>query len=100
MAPTKDELVAEAQAAGYDVDGSETKADLEALLGGNADADAERHCPHCGELHASSLVPESEMHHLENQGVKLSALPKADVYRVFICEDRFYPVPHEEGDAA
>jgi len=31
---------------------------------------------------AASVVPESEMSHLADQGVKLSALPKSDFYRV------------------
>jgi len=60
--------------------------------------DSERNCPNCGKLHGSSLIAESSMHHLEDQGVKLSALPKADVYRVFRCEGSFYPVPHAKGD--
>lgn len=60
--------------------------------------DAERVCPNCDTLHGSSLVPESEMHHLYDQGVKLSALPKADTYRVFYCGEAFYPVPHAKGD--
>lgn len=59
----------------------------------------ERNCPNCGKLHGSSLIAESEMHHLEGQGIKLSALPKADIYRVFYCGGSFYPVPHvKEGD--
>ncbi len=57
----------------------------------------ERHCPACGRLHSSSLVPEAEMVHLEPE-IKLSALPKATVYRVFRCGDAFHPVPHEGSE--
>lgn len=59
--------------------------------------DPERICPKCGEFHASSLVPEDQVGQLE--GVKVSALEKAAVYRVFTHGDGvFYVVPHEGGD--
>lgn len=55
---------------------------------------AERHCPVCGEPHASSFIPEAEVGQLE--GVKVSALPLAKTYRVFYCGGAFHVVPHEE----
>lgn len=104
---TKAQLVALGEENDVDLSEATTNVEREAALeeagvdlDAGPDVDPERVCPNCGLLHASSIVPESEMVHLEGQGVKLSALPKADAYRVFICDGQFYPVPHEGDEAA
>lgn len=60
----------------------------------------ERACPGCGQAHASSLIPESELGAYEGQGVKASALPASasGQYRMFYCGGAFYAVVHQEGE--
>jgi len=94
--PTKDDLIAQAEAEGIEVDDSMTKAEIEALLEGEKMvSDSERICPNCGELHGSSIVPESEVGTLE--GVKVSTLPASKAYRVFYCDAVFHVVPSKEA---
>lgn len=59
--------------------------------------DPERVCPGCGELHASSIIPEVELAAYADQGVKAAALAPSAFYRMFVCNGAFYAVPHKEG---
>jgi hypothetical protein len=98
MAPSKADLLERAAAVGVEgVDESTSNRDIQAAIDEvlGTGTDAERACPNCGEFHASSLIPENEIDQLE--GVKLSALPKSAVYRVFVCDGSFHVVPHSEG---
>lgn len=63
--------------------------------GTSAASKTERHCPRCGKLHASSLIPASEVGEFTSPG----AVEPAARYRVFYCGERFLVVPHvEEGE--
>jgi hypothetical protein len=94
---SKADLLEQAAELGVDADESMTNAEIQAAIN-EVSVDSERICPNCGTLHASSMIPENEIDGYE--GLKLSALPKADTYRVFVCEGSFYAVPHaKEGEA-
>lgn len=54
----------------------------------------ERHCPRCGKLHGSSLIPVSEVGEFTSPG----AVEPAARYRVFYCGERFLVVPHIEEE--
>lgn len=73
-----------------------TKAKPKASAVTKPEATSERYCPNCGQLHASSFVPEAELSAYADQGVKASTLPAAAVYRMFVCDGAFYAVPHKE----
>lgn len=55
----------------------------------------ERHCPACGNLHGSSLVPAAEIAHYSAQPPETFS----GVFRVFVCGGRFHVIAHEEEEA-
>lgn len=59
----------------------------------------ERHCPSCGKLHGSSLIPAAEVG-IYAVGERLALLQDegTERYRVFYCDGRHLVVAHHEEE--